>query len=136
MANPKPRKLAQPNGRAVKARGRNHENATVEDWQEIGFAGAKRNGAIYGSKDRGDIGDIPATCQCKAVERVQMWKHLDEAIDQAVNGGTGDELCVVYKRHGAGRDSNAWVFPGSFAKRLLKSYYGGRDGAEREAEHS
>ncbi|WP_030372914.1 hypothetical protein [Streptomyces rimosus] len=122
MAN-KPRKLAKPNGAAVKARGRNWENAVAREWRHLGFAEAKRNGAIYGSHDRGDIGGIPCTCQCKAVDRIQMWKHLDEALAQAANNGTADETCVVYKRHEAPTHEAAWIFPGSFAQRLLHAYY-------------
>ncbi|GAA2917074.1 hypothetical protein GCM10020221_11470 [Streptomyces thioluteus] len=123
MANPTPRKLGRPNGRAVKARGRTWENSVVSVWRALGFAGAERNGSVYGSQDRGDIGGIPCTCQCKSVTRVQLWKHLDEALAQAVNNGTGDETCVVYKRHGAPTDDAAWVLPGSFAARLMHAYY-------------
>lgn len=121
----KPRKLAVPNGRAVKARGRNWENAVVLFCRSvIGWPRAKRNGAVYGGHDRGDIGEIPMTIQCKAVERVQMWTHLDDALEQAGHNGTGDETAVVYKRHGGPTGEAAWVLPGSFAARLLRAYYG------------
>ncbi|MEV6675216.1 hypothetical protein [Streptomyces sp. NPDC051162] len=123
MVNPKPRKLSTPNGAAVKARGRNWENSVVDIWKSLGYDGAKRNGAIYGSNDRGDIGEIPCTCQCKAVDRVQLWKHLDEALKQSANNGTADETCVVYKRHGATPEKAAWVLPGSFAQKLIHAYY-------------
>ncbi|MEO6086937.1 MAG: hypothetical protein ABIQ18_27880 [Umezawaea sp.] len=119
----KPRKLKVPHGRAVKARGRNWENEIVAVFKRLGNAEAKRNGAIYGSQDRGDIGGVPLTVQCKAVDRIQMWTHLDEAIRQAGPNGTGDETAVVYKRHGATVAEAAWVVPGSFMERLLATYY-------------
>ncbi|GGM39308.1 hypothetical protein GCM10012275_07790 [Longimycelium tulufanense] len=112
-----------PNGRAVKARGRNWETAVVMIWRRIGFPRAKRNGAVFGSKDRGDVGEIPVTCQAKAVTRVQMWQHLDEALEQARHNGTGVAACVVYKRHHAAPEDAAWVLPGRFAEELLRSYY-------------
>ncbi|MFI6049026.1 hypothetical protein ACIBCO_02925 [Streptomyces violascens] len=123
MANPKPRKLAKPNGAAVKARGRNWENDLVKVFRDLGYEDAKRNGAIYGSHDRGDIGNVPLTVQAKAVDRIQMWKHLDEALVQAANNGTGDEACVVYKRHGAPVDSGAVVVSLTFWKRLVSAYH-------------
>ncbi|GAA0579184.1 hypothetical protein [Streptomyces crystallinus] len=123
MANPKPRKLTQPNGAAVKARGRNWENDLVKVFRNLGYEEAKRNGAIYGSHDRGDIGNVPLTVQAKAVDRVQLWKHLDDSLMQAQNNGTGDEACLIYKRHLAPAEGAAWVFPGSFATRLLNAYY-------------
>ncbi|MFE7313793.1 hypothetical protein ACFU7T_11900 [Streptomyces sp. NPDC057555] len=123
MVNPKPRKLAKPNGAAVKARGRNWESELVQTFHELGYTEAKRNGAIYGAEDRGDIGGTPLTVQAKAVDRIQLWKHLDEALKQAVNNGTADETCVVYKRHGRPTHEAAWVLPGAFAKRLLHAYY-------------
>ncbi|AYV29660.1 hypothetical protein ACWCYZ_00810 [Streptomyces virginiae] len=123
MANPRPRKLAKPNGAAVKARGRNWENELVQVFRDLGYADAKRNGAIYGSADRGDIGGVPLTVQAKAVDRIQLWKHLDESIAQAQRNGTGLETCVIYKRHGASTIESAWVIPGAFAMRLLHAYY-------------
>jgi hypothetical protein len=120
---PRPRKLAVPNGQAVKARGRNWEIAIVAVCQAIGWTTARRNGAVHGSRDRGDIGGVPLTIQAKAVDRVQLWRHLDDAIEQAANNDTGDETCVVYKRHGASTSAAAWVFPGAFAQRLLERYY-------------
>ncbi|MFK0295494.1 hypothetical protein ACIQU6_34185 [Streptomyces sp. NPDC090442] len=123
MANPKPRKLARPNGAAVKARGRNWENELVRIFHGLGYTEAKRNGAIYGTHDRGDIGNIPLTVQAKAVDRIQLWKHLDDALAQAANNGTGAETCVVYKRHNAASKDAAWVLPGAFAQRLIHSYY-------------
>ncbi|GGP72206.1 hypothetical protein [Streptomyces melanogenes] len=123
MANPKPRKLSKPNGAAVKARGRNWENDLVKVFHDLGYEEAKRNGAIYGSHDRGDIGNVPLTVQAKAVDRIQLWKHLDDALAQAHNNGTGSDTCVVYKRHQAATGEAAWVFPGNFAMRLLDAYY-------------
>ncbi|MFD9569714.1 hypothetical protein ACFWBI_07705 [Streptomyces sp. NPDC059982] len=123
MANPRPRKLAKPNGAAVKARGRNWENELVRLFQELGYVDAKRNGSIYGSADRGDLSGVPLTVQAKAVDRVQLWKHLDDALEQAGHNGTGRETCVVYKRHGAHTLESAWVIPGTFAVRLLHAYY-------------
>ncbi|MFI6685351.1 hypothetical protein [Streptomyces sp. NPDC050485] len=123
MANPKPRKLTKPNGAAVKARGRNWENDLVKVFHDLGYEDAKRNGAIYGSHDRGDIGNIPLTVQAKAVDRIQLWKHLDDALVQAHNNGTGDEACVIYKRHNAPTEDAAWVLPGAFAERLIHTYY-------------
>ncbi|MFC0547070.1 hypothetical protein [Kutzneria chonburiensis] len=122
-AAPKARKLSVPNGRAVKARGRNWENAVVSICHRLGWVDAKRNGAVYGGADRGDIGGAPLTIQCKAVDRVQLWRHLDDAIEQAGHNGTSDETCVVYKRHGGSTADAAWVFRGDFAERLLQHYY-------------
>jgi hypothetical protein len=120
---PRPRKLAVPNGASVKARGRNWENALVSLFVRLGFFGAKRNGAIYGSADRGDIGGLPLTVQAKAVDRILFWKYLDDAIEQAGHNGTGGETCVIYKRHGESTDDSAWVFPGRFAQALITCYY-------------
>lgn len=119
----RPRKLRNPNGRAVKARGRNFENAIVKVWHRLGWPNAKRNGAVYGQADRGDIGNVPLTVQCKAVDRIELWKHLDQARTQAENNGTGDETAVVYKRHESNTDQAAWVVPGAFMERLLSVYY-------------
>lgn len=119
---PRARKLAVPNGRAVKARGRNWENALVAVFRRLGCPDAKRNGAVFGARDRGDIGNVPLTVQGKAVDRVQLWRHLDEALTQSTNNGTPGSACVVYKRHGAATSQAAWVFPGEFAERLLADY--------------
>ncbi|GAB3475426.1 hypothetical protein [Amycolatopsis cihanbeyliensis] len=120
----RPRKLTTPNGRAVKARGRQWENTVVRLLRDIvGWTSASRNGAVHGSNDRGDIGNVPLTVQCKAVDRIQLWRHLDDALTQADANQTGDEAVVVYKRHLAKPEDAAWVLPGSFALRLLHNYY-------------
>lgn len=123
MSKPKPRKLTRPNGRSVKDRGRRFENAIVAVFRRLGWTNAKRNGQVYGSEDRGDIGNIPLTVQCKAVDRIELWKHLDDAFKQAERNGSGDETAVVYKRHEAGTEQAAWVIPGSFAERLFLAYW-------------
>lgn len=122
----RPRKLARPNGRAVKARGRDWENALVRWNHAMGFAGAGRNGAVHGSADRGDIGGVPWTTQAKNVTRVQMWEHLDQTLLQSQRAGTGDECFVAYKRPGyAAVGAGAGVVPMTFLERLLITYYGG-----------
>ena len=121
----KPRKLTTPNGRSVKAHsGREWENKVAQFFQDHGWPNTQRNGTIYGKHDRGDISGIPCTVQCKSVARVQMWDHLNDALVQAINNGTGDKTIVVYKRHGKSCPSQgAWVLPGSFAMQLLKAYF-------------
>ncbi|RJQ79945.1 hypothetical protein D5S17_09230 [Pseudonocardiaceae bacterium YIM PH 21723] len=120
---PAPRTLKTPNGRAVKARGRTWENQVAALFQVLGYPQARRNGAVHGRHDRGDLTGTPLTVQCKAVTRVQLWRHLDEALVQAGNNGTADETCVVYKRHGAPAEQAAWVVPGPLMLRLLAAYY-------------
>lgn len=91
-------------GKASKARGKRAELDLVHKLQEFGFLEARRT-AQYCGKAAGtsDVVGIPGVhCECKAVERLNIWEALLQSERDSKADGNGDIPAVFFKRNRTG----------------------------------
>jgi len=130
------------NGRSVKQMGYNFEVHVLERLKDID-PDAKRNGSVYGSKDRGDL-DVPGLdliVQCKNTKNQGVLNVLDAAKAQAGEAERSDWAVVHRYRRGnayGSHDRNPWTFEEDFALELLNLWGLWKAGVVlyREPEHS
>lgn len=98
------------NIRRNKALGSSYE-VDVRDYLAETSPNAKRNGNIYGPKDRGDIGGVPGwTIQCKNTKSVKWYEWFGKVVDQAINNSTRWWV-VVWKSRGKNVKESLFVMP-------------------------
>lgn len=90
-------------GKASKARGKRAELDLVHKLQEFGFLEARRTAQYCGKAGTSDVVGIPGVhCECKAVERLNIWKALVQSGRDAEADGKGDIPAVFFKRNRSG----------------------------------
>ena len=92
-------------GKASKARGKRAELDLVHKLQqEFGFSDARRTAQYCGKAGTSDVVGVPGVhCECKAVERLNIWKALAQSRrDSEANGKGGDIPAVFFKRNRSG----------------------------------
>lgn len=91
-------------GKASKARGKRAELDLVHKLQAFGFPDARRT-AQYCGKAAGtsDVVGVPGVhCECKAVERLNIWEALLQSKRDSEADGNGDIGAVFFKRNRSG----------------------------------
>lgn len=91
-------------GKASKARGKRAELDLVHKLQELGFSEARRT-AQYCGKAVGtsDVVGVPGVhCECKAVQRLNIWEALAQSKRDSEADGKGDIPAVFFKRNRSG----------------------------------
>ena len=90
-------------GKASKARGKRAELDLVHKLQEFGFSEAKRTAQYCGKAGTSDVVGIPGVhCECKAVERLNIWEALSQRKRDSQADGNGDIPAVFFKRNRSG----------------------------------
>lgn len=87
-------------GKASKARGKRAELDLVHQLQKkFGFSEARRTAQYCGKAGTSDVvGILGVHCECKAVERLNIWK----ALSQSERDSKGDIPAVFFKRNRSG----------------------------------
>lgn len=77
-------------GKASKARGKRAELDLARKLQEFGFE-ARRTAQYCGKAGTSDVIGVPGVhCECKAVERLNIWEALSQSKRDAEAEGKGD----------------------------------------------
>lgn len=91
-------------GKSSKARGKRGELSLVHALRDAGFTEARRT-AQYCGKAEGTsdvIGLKGIHCECKVVERLNIWDALLQSQRDAEADGNGDIPAVFFKRNRSG----------------------------------
>lgn len=90
-------------GKASKARGKRAELDLVHKLQAFGFSEARRTAQYCGKAGTSDVVGIPGVhCECKAVQRLNIWEALSQSERDAEAEGNGDIAAVFFKRNRSG----------------------------------
>lgn len=90
-------------GKASKARGKRAELDLAHKLQEFGFPEARRTAQYCGKAGTSDVVGIPGVhCECKAVQRLNIWEALSQSKRDAEADGNGDIAAVFFKRNRTG----------------------------------
>lgn len=90
-------------GKASKARGKRAELDLVHQLQKFGFLEARRTLQYCGKAGTSDVVGLPGVhCECKAVERLNIWEALSQSKRDAEAEGNGDIPAVFFKRNRSG----------------------------------
>lgn len=90
-------------GKASKARGKRAELDLVHKLQELGFPDARRTAQYCGKDGTSDVVGIPGVhCECKAVERLNIWEALSQSKRDSQADGNGYIPAVFFKRNRSG----------------------------------
>lgn len=90
-------------GKASKARGKRAELDLVHQLQKFGFLEARRTSQYCGKAGTSDVVGLPGVhCECKAVERLNIWAALAQSKMDAEADGNGDIPAVFFKRNRSG----------------------------------
>lgn len=90
-------------GKASKARGKRAELDLVHKLQEFGFSDARRTSQYCGKAGTSDVVGVPGVhCECKAVERLNIWEALSQSKRDSQANGNGDIAAVFFKRDRSG----------------------------------
>lgn len=90
-------------GKASKARGKRAELDLVHQLQKFGFTEARRTAQYCGKAGTSDVVGIPGVhCECKAVERLNIWEALSQSERDSKSDGNGDIPAVFFKRNRSG----------------------------------
>lgn len=90
-------------GKASKARGKRAELDLVHKLQEFGFSDAKRTAQYCGKAGTSDVVGLPGVhCECKAVERLNIWEALSQSQRDSKADGNRDIPAVFFKRNRSG----------------------------------
>ena len=96
-------KTKQEIGKASKARGKRAELDLVHKLQEFGFSEARRTAQYCGKAGTSDVVGLPGVhCECKAVERLNIWEALSQSKRDSQADGKGDIPAVFFKRNRSG----------------------------------
>lgn len=95
-------KTKQQIGKASRARGKRAELDLVHKLQEFGFPEARRTAQYCGKAGTSDVFGIPGVhCECKAVERLNIWEALSQSKRDSEADGN-DIAAVFFKRNRSG----------------------------------
>ena len=90
-------------GKASKARGKRAELDLVRQLQKFGFSDARRTAQYCGKAGTSDVVGLPGVhCECKAVQRLNIWEALSQSKRDAEAEGKGDIPAVFFKRNYCG----------------------------------
>lgn len=90
-------------GKASKARGKRAELDLVHQLQKFGFPDARRTAQYCGKAGTSDVVGLPGVhCECKAVQRLNIWEALSQSKRDAEGEGKGDIPAVFFKRNRSG----------------------------------
>ncbi len=90
-------------GKASKARGKRAELDLVHKLHEFGFTEARRTAQYCGKAGTSDVVGLPGVhCECKAVQRLNIWEALTQSERDSVADGNGDIPAVFFKRNRTG----------------------------------
>lgn len=90
-------------GKASKARGKRAELDLVHRLQSLGFPEARRTAQYCGKAGTSDVVGVPGIhCECKAVERLNIWEALSQSERDSVADGKGDIPALFFKRNRSG----------------------------------
>lgn len=90
-------------GKASSARGKRAELDLVHKLQEFGFTEARRTAQYCGKAGTSDVVGIPGVhCECKAVQRLNIWEALSQSKRDSAADGNGDIPAVFFKRNRSG----------------------------------
>lgn len=90
-------------GKASKARGKRAELDLVHELQSFGFAEARRTAQYCGKAGTSDVVGLPGVhCECKAVERLNIWEALSQSKRDSEADGNGDFPALFFKRNRSG----------------------------------
>ena len=90
-------------GKASKARGKRAELDLVHKLQKLGFLEARRTSQYCGKAGTSDVVGLPGVhCECKAVERLNIWEALSQSKRDAEAEGNGNIPAVFFKRNRSG----------------------------------
>ena len=90
-------------GKASKARGKRAELDLVHQLQKFGFSEARRIAQYCGKAGTSDVVGVPGVhCECKAVERLNIWEALLQSKRDSEADGNGDIDAVFFKRNRSG----------------------------------
>lgn len=89
-------------GKSSKARGKRAELDLAHKLQEFGFE-ARRTAQYCGKAGTSDVIGVPGVhCECKAVQRLNIWEALDQSKRDSQADGNGDIPAVFFKRNRSG----------------------------------
>lgn len=90
-------------GKASKARGKRAELDLVHQLQKFGFTEARRTSQYCGKAGTSDVVGLPGVhCECKAVQRLNIWEALSQSERDSTADGNGDIPAVFFKRNRSG----------------------------------
>ena len=90
-------------GKASKARGKRAELDLAHKLQEAGFPEARRTAQYCGKAGTSDVIGVPGVhCECKAVQRLNIWEALAQSKRDSEADGNGDIPAVFFKRNRSG----------------------------------
>lgn len=90
-------------GKASKARGKRAELDLVHKLHEFGFTEARRTAQYCGKAGTSDVVGVPGVhCECKAVQRLNIWEALSQSKRDSEADGNGDIPAVFFKRNRSG----------------------------------
>lgn len=90
-------------GKSSKARGKRAELDLVHKLQEFGFLDARRTAQYCGKAGTSDVVGVPGVhCECKAVQRLNIWEALSQSKRDSEADGNGDIPAVFFKRNRTG----------------------------------
>lgn len=90
-------------GKASKARGKRAELDLVHKLKEAGFSEARRTAQYCGKSGTSDVVGMPGIhCECKAVEKLNIWEALSQSRRDSEADGNGDIPAVFFKRNRTG----------------------------------
>ena len=90
-------------GRSSKARGKRAELDLAHKLQEFGFSEARRTAQYCGKTGTSDVVGLPGVhCECKAVQRLNIWEALTQSERDSVADGNGDIPAVFFKQNRSG----------------------------------
>ena len=96
-------KTKQQIGKASKARGKRAELDLVHQLQKFGFSDARRTSQYCGKAGTSDVVGLPGVhCECKAVERLNIWEALSQSERDSAADGNSDIPAVFFKRNRTG----------------------------------
>lgn len=89
-------------GKASKARGKRAELDLAHKLQEFGFE-ARRTAQYCGKAGTSDVIGVPGVhCECKAVQRLNIWEALDQSKRDSEADENDDIPAVFFKRNRSG----------------------------------
>lgn len=95
-------KTKQEIGRASRARGKRAELDLAHKLQEFGFE-ARRTAQYCGKAGTSDVIGVPGVhCECKAVQRLNIWEALSQSERDSAADGKGDIPALFFKRNRSG----------------------------------
>ena len=90
-------------GKSSKARGKRAELDLVHKLQEFGFSEARRTSQYCGKAGTSDVVGVPGVhCECKAVERLNIWEALSQSKRDSEADGNSEIPAVFFKRNRSG----------------------------------